>query len=79
MYCYDSTLNSGPPFNYSLKATKLKIKNELTVIMNMKERTLKFVDSDNNIEIYNNIPIDKPLYPAIFMYYVNDSIQIIKC
>ena len=80
LYCFDSTLHSGPPFNYCSKKTKLNIRNnEITVIMNKKERTLKFIDNDNNIEIYNDIPIDKPLYPAIFMYYVNDSIQIIKC
>ena len=79
LYCYDSTLESGPPFNYNSKKTKLNIKDELTVIMNVKKRTLKFIDSENNTEIYKNIPIYKPLYPAIFMYYINDSIQIIKC
>ena len=79
-YCFNSKLNSGPPFNYKSKSTKLKIKNnELTVIMNMKERTLKFIDNDNNKEKYKDIPIDKPLYLAIFMYYVNDTIQLIKC
>ena len=79
-YCYNSTLNSGPPFNYYSKKTKLNRKsNELTVIMNMKERTLKFIDKDNNTEMYKDIPIDKQLYPAIFMYYINDTIEIIKC
>ena len=79
-YCFNSKLNSGPPFNYNDKSTNLKLENnELTVIMNMKERELKFVDNRKNIAVYQNIPIDKPLYPAIFMYYTNDSIQIIKC
>ena len=47
--------------------------------MNMKERTLKFIidNKDDNI-IYNDIPIDKPLYPAIYMYYTKDSLQFIK-
>ena len=52
-YCYDSTLNSGSPFNYYSKKTKLnQYYNELTVIMNMKEKTLKFIDTNNNTEIY---------------------------
>ena len=46
----------------------------------MKNGTLKFiVDNEDKGESYNNIPTDKPLYPAIFLYYKNDSIEIIKC
>lgn len=79
-YCFNSTLNSRPPFKYHKKSTNLKLdNNELTVIMNMKEKELKFVDNQNNIAVYQDIPIDKPLYLAIFMYFTNDSIQIIKC
>ena len=47
--------------------------------MNMMERTLKFIIDNVDYDIcYYDIPIDKPLYPAIFMYYKNDCLQFIK-
>ena len=43
-YCYNSTLYSGPPFNYNNKNTTLsKVNGEIIVVMNMKKRTLKFI------------------------------------
>ena len=48
--------------------------------MNMQKRTLKFiVNNEDKGESYKDIPIDKPLYPAIYLYYKKDSIEIIKC
>ena len=48
--------------------------------MNMKEKTLKFIiDGEDNGIAFKDIPVDKPLYPAIYMYYTNDSLQFIKC
>ena len=48
--------------------------------MDMPKRTLKFlIDNEDRGELYTNIPIEKPLYPAIFMYYTFDSLQFIKC
>ena len=48
--------------------------------MNMPQRTLKFlIDDVYRGECFNDIPVDKPLYPAIFMYYNGDSLQFIKC
>ena len=79
-YCWNGRLYSGPPHKFSGKSTKINsAKNEIILIMNMKERTLKFIidNKDDNI-IYNDIPIDKPLYPAIYMYYTKDSLQFIK-
>ena len=80
LYCWNSTLNSGPPFNYHSKETNLKkVENEVIINMNMKTRTLKFIiDNEDKGESYSNIPFDKPLYPAVFLYYTNDSIQFIK-
>ena len=47
--------------------------------MNMKERTLKFIiDGKDNGIAFKDIPLDKPLYPAIYMFYENDSLQFIK-
>ena len=48
--------------------------------MNMKERTLKFIiDNEDNGESYKDIPLDKPLTPAVFLYNINDSVEIIRC
>ena len=80
LYIWNNTLNSGPPHNRrNLNTSLKKINNEIIVVMNMKERTLKFIiDNEDKGISYKDIPIDKPLYPAIFMFYGNDSIEIIK-
>ena len=79
-YCYDGTLYSGPPHNYQGKSTNLKSKNnEITVIMNMKKRTLKFIiNNEDKGESYTNIPIDKPLFPAVILINLKDTIEITK-
>ena len=74
------TLYSGPPFNYSQKETNLsKINDEIVVVMNMKKRTLKFIiNNEDKGDSYTNIPIDKPLFPAVLLCNINDSVEIIK-
>ena len=78
LYCNDSTLYSGPPFNYRRKETNLsEIKDEVIVIMNMKKRTLKFIiNNEDKGDSYTNIPIDKPLFPAVLFCNKDDSIEI---
>ena len=82
LWCYHSspTLYSGPPFNYSNVNTNLsKIKDEIVIIMNMKKRTLKFIiNNEDKGDSYTNIPIDKPLYPAVILYDKDDSVEITK-
>ena len=75
------SLYSGPPYNYSNKSTNLnKVKDEIIVIMNMNERTLKFIiDNEDKGDSYRDIPIDKPLFPAVFLYNQNDSVEINEC
>ena len=78
-YCDGSTLYSGPPFNYSGKSSGLsKVNDEIVVvIMNMKKRTLKFIiNNEDKGDSYTNIPIDKPIFPAICLDYQNDSVEI---
>ena len=79
--CTSSSLFSGPPNNYCGKESNLKvIKEEVIVVMDINKRTLKFIiDNIDKGESYNNIPIDKPLVPVIFLYNVNDSVEIIEC
>ena len=46
--------------------------------MNIKNRTLKFIVNNKNINnFYSEIPIDKPLAPAVFLYNKDDSVEII--
>ena len=47
--------------------------------MNMKKRALKFIiDNEDKGESYTNIPIDKPIYPAVILHDTNDSIEILE-
>ena len=45
--------------------------------MNMKKRTLKFIiNNEDKGDSYTNIPIDKPIFPAVCLAYQNDSVEI---
>ncbi len=46
----------------------------------MKTRSLKFIiDNEDKGESYTNIPIEKPIFPAVLLYNTNDSIEISEC
>ena len=79
--CHSSTLYSGPPFKYNNKNSSLSnVNNEITIIMNMKKRTLKFkINNEDKDDSYTNIPIDKPIFPAILLDSTNDSVEISEC
>jgi len=79
-YLCNSYLWSGPPHNYNKKTNLMSNKDEIIVIMNMNKRTLKFViNNEDKGESYTDIPIDKPLFPAVLLYHQNDSVEIIEC
>jgi len=69
-FCYYASLYSGPPYNYSNKSSGLShVNDEIIVIMNMKKRTLKFIiNNEDKGESYTNIPIDKPIFPAVLIF-----------
>ena len=77
-YCLNGNLYSGPPHNYIEKNSYLESKNkEVTVVMNMKKGTLKFIiDKKDKGISYVNIPLDKPIYPSIIFSYIGDSLEI---
>ena len=79
--CSSSCLYSGEPQNYNGKLTFLsKPKEEIIVVMDMNQGTLKFIiDNEDNGVSYSDIPLDKPLTPAVFIYYKDDSISINEC
>ena len=76
--CDNSKLYSGPPFNYSnVKSNLSEVNDEIIVVMNMKKRTLKFIiNNEDKGDSYTNIPIDKPLFPALLLFYQNDYVEI---
>jgi len=80
-YFNPSGLWSGPPHNYSCKSSGLsKVNEEIVVVMNIKKRTLKFIiNNEDKGDSYTNIPIDKPLFPAVLLYNQNDSVEITEC
>ena len=78
---YASNLYSGPPHNYSGKETNLsKVKNdEIIVVMDMNKRTLKFIiNNEDKGDSYTDIPLDKPIFPAVLLSDQNDSVEIIE-
>ena len=79
--CNNSTLCSGPPHNYLNQKTNLKkVKNEIIVILNIPKKSLKFIiDNEDKGESYFDIPIDKPLSPAVLLSSQNDSVEIVAC
>ena len=43
----------------------------------MNKRTLKFIlNNEDKGDSYSNSPVDKPIYPAVFLLDTNDSIEI---
>ena len=53
-----------------------KIINEIIIILNYEKQKLQFMANNEILGEYNDIPIDKPLFPSIFLYNKNDSIEI---
>ena len=58
---------------------KIEIKNvtqEITIILNFEKKTLKFLKNNEIKGELSDINIDKPLYPAVFLYNIDDRIKI---
>jgi len=79
-HCGNLKLYSGPPHYYSgIKSNLSKVNDEIIIVMNMNKRTLKFIiNNEDKGESYTDIPIDKPLSPAVFLYHLNDSVEILE-
>ena len=71
-------LYSGPPHNYNgIGANLGSTKDEIIVVMNMEEKTLKFIiDNKDKGVSYTNIPLDKPLFPVVLLKMKNASVEI---
>ena len=60
----------------SINKKHKNIREEITVILNFEEKKLKFMKNNELIGEYNDIIIDKPLFPAVFLYNLNKNIEI---
>ena len=78
-------LYCGPPNCYHNYHKNQNLKpvaqyEDIKIIMNMNKRSLKFIIiNEDKGESYTNIPLDKPISPAIFLGSLNDSVEIIEC
>ena len=83
-YCYDSTLHSGPPHNYSYKAYgprkgsgQYVCTDSVGVMMDTTNGELSFVVDGVNLGVaYDVIPLDKPLVPSVLLRNVGDSVEL---
>ena len=72
-----SSLFSDSPYNYRNKGINFIFKNEIKININMKEGTFNLLgDGHYILPLYNNIPLDKPISPAVLLYDEEDSIEI---
>ena len=80
IYCNDSSLYSGSPHNYNnLRIELSKIENEIIIILDINKRTLKFIiNGEDKGDSYTDIPLEKPLSPAVILEDKDDSIEISK-
>ena len=86
--CCCGFLFSGEPHNYKGKKIEAKenknknniydLKNKtITLIMNMRTGCLMYANENQKaIEIYSNIPVDKKLYPVVFLKYKYDKVIV---
>ena len=78
-YLKNSSFYSGLPHKYFNKITELNmIKTEIKIIIDMKNKNLKFrIDDEEKEAEYKNIPIENPLFPTILLHDKNDSVEFI--
>ena len=78
--CCCGHLFSGTPHNYKDKKIddKFNLKSKvITFIMDMTDGSFKYaLDSRKPVEMYSNIPTDKPLFPIVFLKYKDDKVII---
>ena len=75
----NSKLYSVPHF-HRVNSNLRKVNDDIIIIMDMKKGTLKFIiNNEDKGESYTNIPLDKPLTPAVLLKDTNDSVSIYEC
>ena len=73
----NSSLFSDSPHNYRNKGINFVAQEEIKININMKESTFNsLIDGDNKLQLYNNIPLEKPLSTAVLLFDEEDTIEI---
>ena len=86
--CYESTLWSGSPHNYSYSGKEYGPKkgigqyvhtgDSVGVVMDTKKGELSFTVNGTNLGVaYKGIPLDKPLIPCVLLKSRGDSVELI--
>lgn len=84
LYCYDTTLYSGPPHNFNKKEFYKKKKSaktgdEVGVTIDLTEDAGKMSFALNGKDLgtaFIGIPLDKPLVPAVVLRWQGDTVEI---
>ena len=84
LYCYDVTLYSGPPHNYSKKEFYKKKKNakngsEVGITLDLTEYAGKMSFSLDGKDLgvgFIGIPLDRPLVPSAILRWTDDTVEI---
>ena len=75
--CDDGKLYSGQSMSRISNLKKISKDDEIIVVMNMKIGALKFlINNEDKGYSYTDIPLDKPLVPAILLFNKGDSVEI---
>ena len=86
-YCYQSTLYSGPPHNYTQKeygpkkggGKYVRTGDSVGVVMDTTKGELSFILNGVNLGVaYEGIPLDKPLVPCVILGWKDDYIELIN-
>ena len=77
----DSTIYSGPSFNYNSEYSEFQGQTEeMKIFLDFDEQKFGIIsDYYGEYNLYNDIPIDKPLVPIVLLFDENDSIEILEC
>ena len=83
--CYDSSLYSGPPYNYGeyfgeryASTGSLRKGDEVSVYVDMSSRAISFYVNGKDYGVaYKNIPVNEPLVPIVILNYMGDSVKLI--
>ena len=82
-WCFGSSLWSGPPQNYSSytvygNGDSAAEGQTVQVELDMDAKTVSFaVDSADLGIAYDNIPLEKPLVPAVVLGFGGDSVELV--
>lgn len=83
-WCFDSSLWSGPPHNYSDYAgygdgNSVAEGHVVGVEVDMAMGTISFsVDGSDFSVAYDGVPVEKPLVPVVILGFGGDSVELIK-